>query len=837
LTSLQYSPNLSPMLPVRKLADELVAALEAHGRAVLCAPTGSGKSTQVPQMLLGEVAGRIVVLQPRRLAARLLARRVAAEVGCEVGGLVGYQTRHERHVSGETRILFVTEGLFLRMMAGRDGLAGIGAVVIDEFHERHLDGDTVLALAMRAQEEGGAEFKLIVMSATLDAEGVAAHMGCEALRTEQRIWPVEISYRKSRPDDRSRIWEMAARAVKQTLAAEAEGDVLVFMPGVYEIERTLGACRDLLGRADVEMVPLYGELPAADQDRAVTPGPRRKVIVATNVAETSITIESVHHVVDSGLVRRVLYDPRRQFNMLALQRTSQSSADQRAGRAGRVAPGTCRRLWSLHEQRSRPVDELSEIKRLDLGSHVLLLKSMGIGELGDLPWFEAPSADALGAAELLLQNLGATDGRGITETGRQMAALPMHPRLARLVVEGARTGNRERAALWAALLSDRNLFVRDGASRFEARTDDESPDPFARLERALEAAKGARFGVGACQRLGISANAARQVLKTRDLFLRASRSLGRANVSAGIERCLLVAFPDQVGVRRSPESPVFDMAGGRSAHLGGNAPDPGILLVAAEIIEVGRKEGMVAQLGLHLPLAVEELAEVFGERVARQNKTIWDPDQRAVRWEEQVLFDELVVARQDVVPAEKGEAAAILAERIAAGELKLERWGEKEEEWIARVRCVAEWFPEKELLTYSNDDLLLVYQEICEGATRYSQVRKRLCLDVIKHVLSYSDQQLVAKNAPERIKLGRGYGMRITYRPGEVPRGRAKIQDFYGMTKTPTVASGRVKVLLEILAPNFRPVQTTDDLAGFWERTYPEIKRQLSRRYPRHEWR
>jgi len=826
------------MLPVRKLSAELLDALEACGRAVLTAPTGSGKSTQVPQMLLEAVEGRIVVLQPRRLAARLLARRVAEEVGSEVGGLVGYQTRHERHVSGATRILFVTEGLFLRMICGKDGLAGVGAVVLDEFHERHLDGDTALALTLHAQGKDGADLKLVVMSATMDVEAVARHMDCPALTTDQRVWPVDIRYRESRPDDRSHVWDMAAQAVKRTLGEEGEGDILVFMPGIYEIERTIGACRDLVGTDGVEVMPLYGQLPVAAQDRAVTPGPGRKVIVATNVAETSITIESVRHVVDSGLVRRVLYDPRRQFNMLAMQRISQASADQRAGRAGRVAAGSCRRLWSIHEQRSRPAADLPEVQRLDLANHLLMLKSSGVGEVASLPWLEAPSSEKLAAAERLLQELGALADGEISPIGEQMATLPMHPRLARLVAEGKRTGNLERAALWGALLSDRSLFVRDGEARFEAQTDDQSTDPFAQVERALEAAQAAKFNPAVCQRMGINANAARQVLKTRDLFVRVARSL-RVSKSAmrAIEHCLLVAFPDQICARRKPGSPAFDMAGSRSAQLSRNVTDPGDLLVAAEITEVERRDGMVAQVGLHMPVQVEMLDDLFPGQMVRTTQTIWDAEQRAVRWEKQVRLKDLVIARQEVVPDEKGEAAAILAERIAAGELRLERWGEKEEEWIARVRCVAEWFPEKELLTYSDDDLLLVYQEICEGATRYSHVRKRLCLDVLKHVLSYSDQQLVAKNAPERVKLARGYGMRIIYQPGEVPRGRAKIQDFYGMKKTPTVAGGRTKVLLEILAPNFRPVQTTDDLAGFWERTYPEIKRQLSRRYPKHEWR
>jgi ATP-dependent helicase HrpB len=787
-------------------------------------------------MLLPTVTGQVVVLQPRRLATRLLARRVAAEMGCEVGGVVGYQTRHERQVSGDTRILFLTQGLFLRMLAGGDGLAGVSVVVLDEFHERHLDGDVALALCRRAQATSQPSLQLVIMSATLDAEAVAQRLGCPALRTEQRQHPVEVIYRKERPGDGSPVWDRAARAVQRTIAESESGDVLVFMPGLYEIERTMAACRSALAGHRIDVVPLYGELPTDAQDLAVTPGPRRKVIVATNVAETSITIESVHHVVDSGLVRRLLYDPRRQFNMLAMQRISQSSADQRAGRAGRVAPGTCRRLWSLHEQRSRPAQDEPDIARLDLASHLLVLHGMGIWDVGALPWFQEPNPETLSAAKSLLELLGALDGDGMTPIGHGMALLAMHPRLARVVVAGAGE-DCDRVALWAALLAERDLFLRDGAQRFEGLADQVFPHPFARVEAALEHARRADFSPQACGRLGIHGAVARQVLRTADLFRRSARRLPRSAVGKWMAaEALVTGFPDQVGVRRSDGSPVYDLPGGRSVHL--EAPDPlPHLLVAAEVTEVGTRSGMVARVGLFVPLTTETLGALMPQRMKRSQTAVWDEGQKAVRYERQTLYDDLVVSRETFLPPYTGDAAAMLAERIARGELPLKRWGEKEEAWLQRVRCVAQWFPERGLITYQEDDLELVYQEICEGATRYSQVRDRPCLEPLKNVLSYADRQFVEAMAPERVKLQRGYGMRITYLPGELPRGRAKIQDFYGMTETPTVAGGRVKVLLEILAPNFRPIQTTDDLGGFWERTYPEVKRQLSRRYPRHEWR
>jgi ATP-dependent helicase HrpB len=828
------------VLPVYQVREALIEALSERHRVVLTAPTGSGKSTQVPRMLLDCTGGRIIVLQPRRLAARILARRVAEELGVPLGGLVGYQTRHEREVGPDTRILFLTEGLFLRMAMTDPTLADTGVVILDEFHERHLDTDASLALVLRAQETVRPDLGLVVMSATLDAEAVSAFLDCPALRTDQRVWPVEITHLAPPADDRTPIWVRAARAIARVLRQEPEGDLLVFMPGLGEIERTLQACRDAGVPAGVDLLPLYGELPPAAQDRAVTPGPRRKVIVATNVAETSITIEGIRHVIDSGLVRRQHFDPRRGFNVLSLGKISHSSADQRAGRAGRTAPGSCLRLWSLHDHRGRPAQDEPEIRRLDLSGILLLLKAMGLRRAGELAWFDIPPTEAVEAAELLLQRLGAADATGtLTPVGRTMARLPMHPRLARMVTEGGRSGSLEQAALWAALLSERNLFLRSGEERFDTRRDEEPDDDFARLEAALAEAERVRFDPDACGRLGIHGHAARQVIRTRDLYRRAWKRTGEEQGNSppkGPGACLLAAFPDQVAHRRGPGSPVFELSGGRTAHLApGTAGNPD-LVVAAEVTEVGSVGGMQSRLSLVLPLSVADLEEAFPDRLETRRETVWDPERKAVRWVERLLYDELALRTREVTPEYRGEAAAILARRILSGELVLRRWGAKEEEWIARVRCVAEWFPERQLITYSEDDLLLVYQEICEGATRYSEVKDRPCLDRLRNVLSWDDQRFVTEMAPERIQLPRGYRMRITYTPGERPRGRAKIQDFYGLDETPTVAGGRQKLLLDILAPSFRPVQTTDDLAGFWTRHYPDLKKALQRRYPKHLW-
>jgi ATP-dependent helicase HrpB len=544
-------------LPVRQIEDQLLGAVERGNRLVLTAPTGSGKTTQVPQMLLGAVRGEILVLQPRRLAARLVAQRVAAELGVPLGGLVGYQTRHDSKVSADTRVRFLTEGLFLRRLQSDPQLKGVGAVVLDEFHERSLAADLSLGLVRRLQEGARADLRLLLMSATLDAESLAQWLDCPALTTQGRTYPVDIRYRPSAAG--APPWQTATHALKELLDEEGEGDVLVFMPGAYEIRRTIQTMQDQPGRrTPLVFYPLYSSLPVRQQDAALAQSATRKVIVATNVAETSITIEGIRHVIDSGLARVHRHDPRRGIDALLIENISSAAAEQRAGRAGRTAPGTCTRLWSQEEQHARPARDAPEIQRLDLADALLQLHALRAGNIDAFPWLDAPDADAVGRASLLLRDLGALDSSDVlTPTGQQMAQLPCHPRLGRFLVAAAARDCLERACIWAALIGERDLLEQPLRKEY-SQSAAAWPSDLKVREGALQRAEDARFNAAACAGQGINAHAARQIKLTAKLYRDAARRSGlksdakakKGEQDEALGKCLLYAFYDRVAVRR-----------------------------------------------------------------------------------------------------------------------------------------------------------------------------------------------------------------------------------------------------------------------------------------------
>lgn len=832
------------MLPVRDIQSAIVDQLAQHRRLVLTAPTGSGKSTQLPQMLAeaGVIDGRIIVLQPRRLAARMVARRVAAEMGSHVGQIVGYQTRHDSQISAQSRIVFMTEGLFLNLVQRQPSLQGVGAVVLDEFHERSLAADMALASVVRLQRNARADLRLVVMSATLDADAVATYLDCPVLEAHGRAFPVDVSYlprRSTQP-----IWTQAARAVRDVLERETTGDVLVFMPGAYEIRRTIEACRQSVGGgAGVTFLPLHGSLPADAQDAAVSASSGRKVVVATNVAQTSITIEGICHVIDSGLAKVHRYDARRGLNVLRLEPISQASADQRAGRAGRTAPGTCLRLWPAQEHRSRDAHDTPEVRRLDLAQALLQLKAMGAQDVEAFDWFEAPEPAAIERAMGELRSLGAVadDGK-LTEVGSAMAKFPMHPRLSRMLLAAAERGCVHRATLWAALVSDRDIATGPAPDRLREPDDAGSASDLLILERQLEAAAASRFDPAACTKLGVHANACREVAQTRRLFVNLCRDAGLAmrgpQRTEDLLKCLLVAFADHLAVLGDMQHRRCSMAGQKRVVLDKNsAVQKAGLIVAMDMREVGRKDAVQTVLSLASEVQLDWLQEVHPDRLTTQTVTLWNEDKRAAEAVEQVTFDSLVLEQTARPASDMAAAADVLVEQIQRGNLKLSQWNEAVDQWIARARCVADWLPDRDLVRYDEEDIAVILHELVAGQSQFSKVDARPVLPAVRDVLSWDDQQLIEKIAPSELKLPSGRRMKIEYQPGQRPRGRAKIQDLYGLTETPRVAGGRQPILLEILGPNFRPVQVTDDLAGFWANLYPTLKKELSRRYPRHEWR
>jgi ATP-dependent helicase HrpB len=841
-------------LPILEIKQRLIDTLETHRRVILTAPTGSGKSTQVPQMLLdGGLlgTGQVAVLQPRRLPTRMLASWVARARGVKLGSEVGYQMRLDNVTSPATRIRYVTEGVLLRQMLGDPSLAGISAISFDEFHERHLYGDITLARALEIQASSRPDLIISVMSATLDVGAVEKYLQpCALLESQGRTFPVDIEYLAA-PAGNAPVWEIAVRELRRLVRSHAQGDALIFMPGAYEIGRTVQAARDALG-SDFVIFPLHGELPVSDQDAAVARYEKRKVVVATNVAETSLTIDGVRLVIDSGLARMPRYDPHRGINTLLIEKISRAAADQRSGRAGRTAPGRCLRLWTAHEHGGRAAQEIPEVKRLDLAEVVLTLKASGVADVKYFRWLEPPDARALERAEMLLSDLGALDGSGgmITPLGRRMLAFPLHPRYARMLLAAQEYGCVNTAALIAALTQGRDLLLRpQGRAAADARDDlpdVDSESDFFRLIRLWREARRAGFDVERCRRIGVHAQAARQVAPLYEQFLGIASEEGLDTVEkpfdkSSVQRCLLVAFPDHLARRLDDASLRCALVHGRRGTLARESAVKAPLFVAAEIREVQSGGGKERNLNviLNLATAVKEewLQELFPQDLSESRNVVYDATLRRVVARVEKRFRDLTLAESGAAEPPTDEAAAILACEVAAGRLSLQQWDDSVEHWILRVNRLREWMPELELPAIGEADRIVMIEHICHGAASYNEIKNRPVLPVVKSWLSRQQQSWIDEYAPERIQLPRGRMVKVLYTADRPPTIAARIQDLYGIADALRIADRRIALRIEILAPSNRPVQVTENMAAFWRDTYPQLKQQLQRRYPKHEWR
>jgi len=854
---------MAAQLPIYQIEPALVAALREAGRVIVSAPTGSGKSTQVPQILLDRGllgSGQVVILQPRRLAARLLAARVAWERNGQLGREVGYQIRFENVTSAETRIRFVTEGLLLRQMVQDPRLRGVSALVFDEFHERHLYGDITLARALELQEAGRPDLKLLVMSATLETASLEHYLRpCRVLESHGRTYPVEIEFAAT-PSylDKRPVWVQAAEGFRNYVRSGGQGDVLVFMPGGFEISQAIDALRRLDEARGFVLLPLHGELPPRDQDAAVARYDQRKVVVATNVAETSLTIDGIRCVIDSGLARIPRYDPYRGINTLLVEKISRAAADQRAGRAGRTAPGVCWRLWSREEHAHRPPQELPEIKRLDLAEVALTLKAAGVEDLRGFRWLEPPEEQSLAHAEELLSDLGALKPvrpRGnasgqlaITPLGRKLLAFPLHPRYARMLIAAQDYRCVHQACLLAALTQGRDLLVRniDGetARRREDLFGEKTDSDFWVLMRAWQHAAAKDFRPEACREVGVHAAAARQVGPLFQQFLELARREGldatpREVADEALRKCILLGFSDRVARRLDSGTPRCELAHGRRGLLARESVvQRSPLLVAAEVREVESKDKSV-QTFLSLATAIEEdwLRELFPEDLTRLPRVFYDAGAKRVYAEEQLRFRELAISTRRVEPPPVDAAARLLAEEVLAGRLTLNDWDPSLEQWILRLNLLSQWCPELALPPIGDEDRRHLVEQVCHGSFGAKDLKDKPVKAVVKSWLSAAQQQLLEQHAPERLTLANGRSARVAYEPGNPPHFALRIQQLYGVNSTPRIAMGRVPVLVHILAPNQRAVQITQDLAGFWREHYPRIKQELQRRYPRHKWR
>jgi len=870
-------------LPIDVVLPEVVAAVRDRGVAVLVAPPGAGKTTRVPGALLdaGVVDGEVVVLQPRRLAARLAATRVALERQGELGGEVGYEVRFDRRVGPRTRIRFVTEGVLTRQLLGDPELRGVGCVIIDEFHERHLDGDLALALVARLREarlrERRPALRLIVMSATLDAEPVAAFLGgAPVVRSEGRTFALAIEHMEQ-PDDRPLGRQVAAairRAAQDTGLHKLDGDVLVFLPGAAEIRRCQDDLAEVSALFDLAVLPLYGDLPVEDQDRAIAPAARRKVILATNVAETSVTIDGVVCVIDSGLARIARHSPWTGLPSLQIEPVSRASCAQRAGRAGRTRPGRVVRLYTKHDHDTRRAYEVSEIARSDLAGAALELYGAGLAGLGALRWFEPPPAPAVAAAEELIVRLGAVEraavqgagsqgagsqgagaqgagaqGAGaqaagrITALGRRMLRFPVHPRLARIVCEAEARGVAEPACAIAALVGARELRVERRGPRAEARI--ASPSDLIDDMDALYDARRHGMRADRLRRDGLDVTAATAADRVARQLARTARDerpppVDHDAVDRELRIAILTGFPDRVGKRRAPRSPEIVFAGGGSGVLAASSAVIDAELVVAVDVADTSSRGQASKVQIRRASAIEAswLLDLYLDRIAERDELVWNAARHRVERIAQLTYDGLPIDEQrDVEGARRAgaAAAAVLArEALAAG---IEQFVDKDAlaQWRARVALAARLAPSSSLVAPTDEALGQVIARACEGAISFDELRKLGLLDLLDAQLGDA-RALVDRLAPTHLKLPRRGRAPIHYELDQPPWIASRMQDFFGLARAPSVGDGRIPLVLHLLAPNQRPVQVTTDLPGFWVKHYPALRKQLMRRYPKHAW-
>ena len=846
-------------LPIETVREELICKLKEQKRVVLTAPTGTGKSTQVPQFLLDdlpEIQGKIIVLQPRRLAARMLAKRVASERRCRLGEEVGYQIRFQDKSSNNTKILYMTEGLFWRKLISDSTLSGIGAVLFDEFHERHLDGDLALSRVKDIQKSLRADLFLGVMSATLDTDLVKGFLTpCEEIHCEGKAYPVKLMYSEdgwglgSRP-----VWERAARQIPKVIKQMPEGDILIFMPGAYEIRRTIESISFLKETKGFEIVALHGEMPPDKQDDAIKKVNKRKIIVSTNVAETSLTIEGVTAVIDSGLAKVARYDSKRGVNGLITERISLASANQRKGRAGRVAEGLCMRLWKETENSSLSQTTEPEIHRMDLAPGILEMLAGGVGKAKEFEWLEKPKEDALKHAERLLTDLGSVssaDGE-ITEIGKRMATFPMHPRYAKMLLESEKRGCLGLVAQLAAMVQGRSFLLHIKDSKKEKERQDtlkvsEMPgSDFFYLYKAFVAAAENGFSKDYCQNLGIHGLAAKEAWQVARQFIDLAKqnkmNFGdeAAQISLNeVKKCLLAAFPEQVARRLDKGTLRCVLPSGRRGELRRSSiADHSPLIVVAEMEEIKKgNEGRELILGLATEIETDWLQELWPERFTTSRETQFDEKSRRVVCRELTKFGDLVIEnRVSTEEPDLSKAAELVAEAIINGNLPIKHWDDEAEAWIDRVNFFAHHCKDYEVSKIDENAKKMLVIELCHGSTSYKEVKNKEVLPTLQSWLPSGTTSIMDALTPKSIEIkGRKKPVKIVYE-NEKASISLTIQELMNVPQHPCIISGTYPLIINILAPNRRTVQVTQNIKDFFSNSYPQIRKDLRGRYPKHNW-
>lgn len=823
-------------LPASLIADDVNSALQTHNSLVITAPPGAGKSTLLPLTILSSLGDgeKILTLEPRRLAARQIAERMAQILGETVGETVGYRVRFESKVSKRTRIEVLTEGILTRMLVDDATLDGVSIVIFDEFHERSINSDLALALTRQAQKIIRPDLKVVIMSATIDACGICAALKAPLIESEGRMFPVELHYADEDTDPR----DIAAVAASTTIEAlkKHEGDILVFLPGQAEIDR----CFELLNKSlttnlntspyqHLTIHSLYGNLSPEDQRRAITPSApgERKIVLATPIAETSITIEGVRVVVDAGLCRQVVFDARTGLSHLQTVRISMDMATQRMGRAGRVAEGVCYRLWTKASEHLMAEQRKPEIEEADLAPMVLDTAAFGENDVEAMPWLTMPPRAGVFKAKELLMSLGAIDENGnITPIGKRMAALPCHPRIARMILATTNlttsTPHHNTTSLAcdiAALLEEKDPLSETGGTDLTLRLS------------ALRAAR--RKGqMGRWQRIAKIAAEYRRMAHTDE----------DNRDPAPTEVGLLVAHAYPERIAHSTNSiGSYRLASGANVQL--DATDQQSAHSWLAIASLHSAPGATGRVFLAAPLDPEDLNAEFVKEV---DNISWDTKQGCVVMQREQRIGKLMLSEKPIHDADKEQVKSIVCEAMKKDGLTMMAWSEKAVEQVQRrVAQVAAWHPELALPDVSTEHLLSTAADwlpfYLEEGGRVKQsvqeLRKLNLAEIIWNLLPYEAQQEVDRLAPTHIEVPTGSRIRIDYRTGaEAPVLSVRLQECFGMERTPCVDDGKRPVLMELLSPGFKPVQLTQDLASFWQGTYFEVRKELRRRYPKHYW-
>jgi ATP-dependent helicase HrpB len=799
-------------LPIDAVLDELARALAGNNAAVLVAPPGAGKTTRVPLALLDEPwvgNKKIIVLEPRRIAARASAERMAKTLGERVGDTVGYRVRFDTKVSRKTRIEVVTEGIFSRQILDDPELSGIAAVLFDEFHERSLDADLGLALARDAQTGLREDLRILVMSATLDGARIAKLLGdAPVIASEGRAFPVETRYLGRKPD--VQLERQMADAIGTALRADP-GSVLAFLPGTAEIRRTENFLKERIHDAGIEIVPLFGALDAAVQDRAIAPAPkgRRKVVLATSIAETSLTIEGVRIVVDSGVARVPRYEPDIGLTRLETMRASRAAVDQRRGRAGRTEPGVCYRLWDEPQTASLMAYTQPEILSADLSSLVLDLAQWGVGDPASLALLDSPPAPALNEARNLLRELGALDADGrITAEGSSLRALALPPRLARMIVDSHRLGAGLEAACIAAVLTERGL---GGDSvDLDARLDQFRRDRSQRASSARSLAERWASQVAATEAAPLSDDAP----------------------SSGV--MLAFAFPDRIARNRGNGS--FVLANGRGAAI-----DQTSALARAPTLAVAELTGTAAsgRILLAAPIAQAEIELRFADGIESADEISFDRNAMALRARRKRTLHAITLSEAPLALSPSAETARVLADGLIAAGLDRLPWSEPLQQWRGRVMFLrkAEGDPWPDL----SDQALAAQREAwlvpaLFDKTSLKEFSSGELSDALMALLPRELRARLEREAPTHFEAPTGTRLAIDYEAEQGPTIAVRLQELFGLNTHPSVAKGAVPLVLELLSPAHRPVQVTRDLPGFWRGSYAAVRSDLRGRYPRHPW-